>query len=209
MKARTETGGERLFFHALAALLFAAVCAWCASSLYAHLSSAGASALAEAAAPVQTGGGLRGVLLRREERVAASRFPDAKEGERLSAKQTGGESALFFSGGDGWELLTPDDAERLTPERLEALLKSEAREPGDEARLVYGFAQYCAALFEGDAAPAPGPCRLRLEGVEAEVQARLLSVTTDALGRQTLLLRLTDFPRELYEMRFVEGEIVG
>jgi hypothetical protein len=73
-------------------------------------------------------------------------------------------------------------------------------------RLVYGFTLSCAALFEGESTPDPGPCVLRIEEI-GEVRARLLSVTTDALGRRVLLLRLTEFPEALYETRFVEGEI--
>lgn len=198
---------ERPFYHALAALVFAAACAWCAAALYTGVD--GFQSPAQTPAPTESAGRFRGVLLRREARVAVSAFPGVEEGERLSAERTGTESALFFPGGDGWEFLTPADAERLTPERLEALLSDGEKEPGDEARLVYGFEQYCAALYEGEAVPAPGPCRLRLAGEEGELRARLLSVTTDALGRRTLLLRLTDFPQALYSARFIEGEIEG
>ena len=153
-------------------------------------------------------GTIRGVLLRREEAVEASAFPDVRAGERLSAERTGGESALFFPDSDGWAFLSPADSERLTPERLEALLQSDAlAEPG-KPRLVYGFEQLCAALCEGDEPPMPGPCRLRLEGFPEEIDARLLSVSTDALGRVTLVLRLVDFPQELYNVRFITGEIL-
>ena len=198
-----------MFFHALAAMLFAAVCAWCAHSLYAGLAEAAPPAPAPAPSEAPASGRLRGVLLRREEAVEAAAFPGAREGERLSAARTGSESALFFSGSDGWAFLTPDDAARLSPERLEALLQSDARDEPDRPRLVYGFEQLCAALYEGDESPAPGPCRLRLEGIPEELGARLLSVSTDALGRVTLVLRLVDFPQELYSVRFVEGEVLG
>ena len=197
-----------MFVHALAAMLFAAVCAWCAHSLYAGLAEAAPPAPAPAPSEAPASGRLRGVLLRREEAVEAAAFPGTREGERLDAGRTGTESALFFSGGDGWRFLTPDDAARLTPERLEALFRSGARAEPDRARLVYGFEQLCAALYEGDEPPAPGPCRLRLTGFAEEIGGHLLSVSTDALGRVTLILRLVDFPQELYNVRFVEGEVL-
>ncbi len=203
---RAERGGERLFYHALWALLFAAACAWFAAALYARLEAPDAAAPAETAPASPGGGRFRGLLLRREERVDAAAFPAVTSGTRLSAAETGGESALYFIGCDGWEALCPADAERLTPERLAELLAAPAPEPREGARLVYGFTLGCVALFEGEAAPQPGRCRLRIDGAEAEAQ--LLSVTTDALGRRALLLRLTDFPQALYERRFIEGEIL-
>jgi len=190
-------------------MLFAALCAWCAASLYARLEGAQAPAPSAVPAAAPAGGSIRGVLLRREEAAEAAAFPGARESERLSAAQTGGESALFFPDSDGWAFLTPADSERLSPERLEALLAADARAEPGQARLVYGFEQLCAALFEGDHPPAPGPCRLRLDGFDDELDASLLSVSTDALGRVTLVIRLTDFPVELYKLRFVAGKIMG
>ena len=197
-----------MFFHALAAMLFAAVCAWCAHSLYTGLSGTALPVPEPAPAETPVRGTIRGVLLRREEAVEASAFPDVRAGERLSAERTGGESALFFPDSDGWAFLSPADSERLTPERLEALLQSDARAEPGKPRLVYGFEQLCAALCEGDGPPMPGPCRLRLDGFPEEIDARLLSVSTDALGRVTLVLRLVDFPQELYNVRFITGEIL-
>ncbi len=196
-----------MFFHALAAMLFAAVCAWCAHSLYTGLAGTALPVPTPQPAESPAPGTFRGVLLRREETVSAAAFPEARAGERLNAGRTGTESALFFPESDAWVFLSPDDAARLSPERLEALLASDAGiEPG-KARLVYGFEQLCAALYEGEEPPAPGQCRLRLKGFAEEIGARLLSVSTDPLGQVTLLIRLVDFPQELYSVRFVEGEI--
>jgi len=190
-------------------MLFAALCAWCAASLYARLEGEETPVPSSLPAAAPAGGSIRGVLLRREEAAEAAAFPGACESERLSAAETGGESALFFPDSDGWAFLTPADSERLTPERLEALLEAGARAEPGQARLVYGFDQLCAALFEGDSPPAPGPCRLRLDGFADALDASLLSVSTDALGRVTLVIRLTDFPVELYKLRFVTGEVLG
>lgn len=204
---RTERRGERSFYHALAALLFAALCAWCAAALYQRLENAPAAA-EETTAP--TGkpalGRFRGVLAREEESVEAGAFSGLDAGARLSASETEGESALWFPSSDGWEFLTPDALEALGADALEEMLASPERERAAAPRLVYGFTLWCAALFEGDAPPAPGPCTVVIDGAEAK--GRLLAVTADALGRRTLLLRLTEFPQALYERRFVEGEIM-
>ena len=200
---------ERGFYHALAALLFAALCAWGAAALWLRLDKAptgrGNAPPAPSSAPA--GGRFRGVLLRQEEALEAGAFSGFGAGSRLSAAETGTESALFFPASDGWECLSPADFERLTPETLEALLReAETPELCERPRLVYGFALCCAALFDGQTPPAPGACTLTLDGF-GPAKARLLSVTEDALGRTVLRLRLTAFPQELYETRVVEGEI--
>ena len=59
---RTDRRGARLYYHALAALLFAAVCAWLGAAVFGAL--AVQDALREETPPAP--GRLRGVLLRRE-----------------------------------------------------------------------------------------------------------------------------------------------
>ena len=197
---------ERAFYHALAALVFAAACAWSLAALYARLDAPAPSPPPEeTAAPASCR--IRGLLIRREERLPAGAFPDAGAGARLSAADTGSESALFFPACDGWEGLRPEDADMLTPGGLERLLNAEAPARTNAPRLVYGFTICCAALLEGEASPVPGPCRLTLDGVEDELRADILSVTADALGRHMLVMRLTDFPEKLYEMRTVTGKV--
>ncbi|MBQ3702766.1 MAG: hypothetical protein II885_08420 [Oscillospiraceae bacterium] len=198
---------ERGFYHALAALLFAALCAWGAAALWLRLDKAPAGSAPPAPSAAPAGGRFRGVLLRQEEALEAGAFSGFGAGARLSAAETGTESALFFPASDGWEFLSPADFERLTPEKLEALLReASAPELCERPRLVYGFTLCCAALFDGETPPAPGACTLTLDGL-GEARARLLSVTEDALGRRVLRLRLTAFPQALYELRVVEGEI--
>ncbi len=198
---------ERAFYHALAALLFAAACAWSLAALYRHMDAPALPAPAPAPTAAPAALRFRGLLIRQEERLPAGAFPDAAPGARLSAADTGTESALYFPACDGWEGLKPEDAERLTPAGLERLLDAEPPETGDAARLVYGFSLLCAALTEGDVSPLPGPCRLTIDGAQGELAGDILSVTADALGRRMLVIRLTDFPEKLYELRTVEGEI--
>ena len=198
---------ERAFYHALAALLFAAVCAWSLAALYRHMDAPALPAPTPAPTAAPAALRFRGLLIRQEQRLPAGAFPDAAPGARLSAADTGTESALYFPACDGWEGLKPEDAERLTPAGLERLLDAEPPETGDAARLVYGFSLLCAALTEGDVSPLPGPCRLTIDGAQGELAGDILSVTADALGRRMLVIRLTDFPEKLYELRTVEGEI--
>ena len=196
-----------MFYHALAALVFAAACAWAAAALYAELDAPEPPDPTQEVSAVPVPCRFRGLIIRQEERLPVGSFSGTEPGTRLSAAETGTESAIFFPDSDGWEKLTPADAHLLTPEKLEELLDREAPDPADTPRLVYGFTLFCAALPDRDAVPAPGPCRLTLDGVEDVIEADLLSVTNDALGRRMLLLRLTDFPETLYEMRAVTGTI--
>jgi len=198
---------ERAFYHALAALLFAAACAWSLAALYRHMDAPALPAPTPAPTAAPAALRFRGLLIRQEQRLPAGAFPDAAPGARLSAADTGTESALYFPACDGWEGLKPEDAERLTPAGLERLLDAEPPETGDAARLVYGFSLLCAALTEGDVSPLPGPCRLTIDGAQGELAGDILSVTADALGRRMLVIRLTDYPEKLYELRTVEGEI--
>ena len=198
---------ERAFYHALAALVFAAVCAWSLAALYTLFDRTGEEEPAPEVSDAPAACRFCGLLIRHEQRLPAGAFPGTKAGMRLNAADTGTESALFFPECDGWEGLSPEDALRLTPGGLERLLSAAPPEPEEGPRLVYGFTLTCAALLEDGASPLPGPCRLSVDGVEDEITADLLSVTADAMGRRMLLLRLTDFPEQLYEMRAVEGTI--
>ncbi len=198
---------ERAFYHALAALVFAAVCAWSLAALYTLFDRIGEEEPAPEVSDAPAACRFCGLLIRHEQRLPAGAFPGTKAGMRLNAADTGTESALFFPECDGWEGLSPEDALRLTPGGLERLLSAAPPEPEEGPRLVYGFTLTCAALLEDGASPLPGPCRLSVDGVEDEITADLLSVTADAMGRRMLLLRLTEFPEELYEMRAVEGTI--
>ena len=200
---------ERAFYHALAALVFAAVCAWSLAALYTLFDRSGEEKPVPEVSDAPAACRFCGLLIRHEQRLPAGAFPGTKAGMRLNAADTGTESALFFPECDGWEGLSPEDALRLTPGGLERLLSAAPPEPEEGPRLVYGFTLTCAALLEDGASPLPGPCRLSVDGVEDEITADLLSVTADAMGRHMLLLRLTEFPEELYEMRVVFGEIAS
>ena len=87
---------ERAFYHALAALLFAAACAWSLAALYRHMDAPALPAPAPAPTAAPAALRFRGLLIRQEQRLPAGAFPDAAPGARLSAADTGTESALYF-----------------------------------------------------------------------------------------------------------------
>lgn len=195
------------FYAALTALLFLAVSAWAGAALFGRIP---APQEAEESSPPQPGGSLRGIVLRQEQVFPSGEAPAvAEDGKRLSARETGRGSGLYFDSADGWEFLTPADAEALSPEKLDRLLETAPRAAGG-ARLVTGRAFFYAAFLEGDAPPEVGAVlRLRFEGRDGLLAARVLSAETDGAGRTALLLRLTEGEDFLGRARFVEAEIVS
>ena len=141
------------FYAALTALLFLAVSAWAGAALFGRIP---APQEAEESSPPQPGGSLRGIVLRQEQVFPSGEAPAvAEDGKRLSARETGRGSGLYFDSADGWEFLTPADAEALSPEKLDRLLETAPRAAGG-ARLVTGRAFFYAAFLEGDAPPEAG-----------------------------------------------------
>ena len=195
------------FYAALTALLFLAVSAWAGAALFGRIP---APQEAEESSPPQPGGSLRGIVLRQEQVFPSGEAPAvAEDGKRLSARETGRGSGLYFDSADGWEFLTPADAEALSPEKLDRLLETAPRAAGG-ARLVTGRAFFYAAFLEGDAPPEAGAVlRLRFDGWDRPLPARVLSAETDGAGRTALLLRLTEGEDFLGRARFVEAEIVS
>ena len=195
------------FYAALTALLFLAVSAWAGAALFGRIP---APQGAEESSPPQPGGSLRGIVLRQEQVFPSGEAPAvAEDGKRLSARETGRGSGLYFDSADGWEFLTPADAEALSPEKLDRLLETAPRAAGG-ARLVTGRAFFYAAFLEGDVPPEAGAVlRLRFEGRDGLLAARVLSAETDGAGRTALLLRLTEGEDFLGRARFVEAEIVS
>ena len=97
----------------------------------------------------------------------------------------------------------------LTPEKLDKLLALPPETPGG-AKLVTGRAFFCAAFYEGGNAPEKGDTlRLRFDGWDRPLPARVLSAAADDTGRTALLLRLTEGEDFLCRARFVEAEIVS
>ena len=194
------------FYAALTALLFLAVSAWAGAALFGRIP---APQEAEESPPPQGGGSLRGIVLRQELVFPPGEAPaGAEDGKRLSAKETGRGSGLYFESADGYTFLTPADAEGLTPEKLDRLLETAPRAAGG-ARLVTGRAFFYAAFLEGDAPPEAGAVlRLRFEGRDGLLAARVLSAETDGAGCTALLLRLTQGEDFLGRTRFVAAEIL-
>lgn len=199
------------FYSALAALLFAAVCAWAGSALFGRLEP---PAETEPPPPAEEAAGeLRGIVLRRETTV----FPDSKaqkaadgDGQRLSAGENPytNESAVFFSDCDGFEYLTPEDAFSLTADGLDALLRSQAEKvPPGRSRLVSGYDWYYAAFLDGGNVSSAGTYRLIFDSFETPVRALLVHADTDSADRTVLLFRLTE-GGDYLKLRFADAVIV-
>ena len=198
--------GASRFYAALAALLFTAACAWFGAAVFRSLTVSPVPAV-ESPVPTAASGRFRGVAVRREQALPMGTSLYATAGERLSAAETGTESALFFPDADGLEYLDPEALPDLTPEALDRLLLSEPERSADAGRLVYGRELYIAAFWEGDQVPAPGRCTLEFDG-GASLRAALLSVSADGDGRTALLLRLPLGEGAPLTERFVEGTIL-
>ena len=194
------------FYAVLAALLFTAACAWIGAALFAPLEG---GLPAAAPRPETEAKQLRGVLLREELLLPADAFPDAREGRRLSAAETGLAAGRYYSESDGYAFLSPADAEELSPAALDVLLALPP-EKSDGARLVTGWDCRYAALFEGADAPAVGTrCRLRFDGAAEPLEALVLRASQDETGRTALLFRLTAGAEALDRERFADAEIVS
>ena len=167
--------GARRVYNMLAALLFCACCAYMAAAAHSALQRPRSPI-----APASSAGAepeLCGILLRREEPIspAMALELDAAEGERVAVQADMPQSALFFPNCDGYEHLSPEDAEELTSEKLHELLANKASAQRG-AKLIYGFEQFYAAFYEGGENIEPGVCYLRFEGSEEKQRAEIISV---------------------------------
>ena len=88
-------------------------------------------------------------MLRRELALEAGEIPDgAVDGKRLSAAETGREPGVYVADADGLEALTPDDAQPLSPARVDALLAASPERAG-AGRLQLSSAASKAMGFGG------------------------------------------------------------
>jgi len=201
------------FYSALAALLFAAVCAWMGAALYSALPPPGTLSAVFAAdeeLPM-----LYGIVLRREEALdaglsqnsqydALTRFPAGAV--LFPEEEARMESVLYCAASDGLEYLSPSDAEALTPGSLDKLLASEPKKAG-KARLIYGFDFYYAAFSEAAPDISPGPCRVCFDGTEEIYHGSILSVSTEE-GRCALLIRLRISGEDFACLRICRAKLI-
>ena len=200
------------FYSALSALLFSALCAYLAAALYTGLEMPRALI---SFTPSRSSVELSGIVLRSEELLDedVAQILSPSEGCRLSPGDflslgvgEAMQSAVFFSQGDGFEYLSPADAENLSPKELAALLTAEPRsKPGP--RIVYGFDFYYAAFISGYDDINPGPCRIKFDGFDQSCRAEIISVSSDG-GRTALLMRLTQGGSDYLSLRFTDAELI-
>ena len=149
-------------------------------------------------------------MLRRELALEAWEIPDgAVDGKRLSAAETGREPGVYLSDADGLEALTPDDAQPLSPARVDALLAAPPERTGAGRLLVGRDCWYAALCASGAAPPEAGTaCRLRFEGVDGEYAASVLAVSEED-GRLAVLLRIPDGALPLARLRLARADMIG
>lgn len=214
-----EPSGQGLL-RALAALLFLAACAYMGAAFFGGLEDDMETVSAEKLSLRDTAE-LSGIALRREQVLCSPLEAEllAGEGRRLPAGGaaarledgslvTAGESALFFTGLDGFEYLSPDSLGSLSPEGLRQLMAEEPRDyEGAFGRLVLGGDWYYAALCSQPLKLEPGPVTLLFEGREESLQAELMSLSHQ--GEETaLLFRLRDGGAEYMSLRRTEAELL-
>ena len=186
-------GRDAPFLLTLAAALFLAVCCYVGAALYGFLTTIQTPAVP---AMAETGTALCGLALRTESVLDAPL--DASDGERLRGR------GVYFAACDGYETLDPTLWDTLDADALKTLLETPPGEPG-AARLVTGTAWFFAALLTEGETPETGPCRLRFDGFERSVPARLVDVRENK-GRTLLLLRLTE-GGDYLRTRILEADI--
>lgn len=196
--------GNGRIYGLLSALLFAAACAYLGAALYGALQRP-----RPVPAPAENAGAgarLQGIILRHEETLspAMALQLSGEEEKRLPAKDSLAGGTLLPRS-DGYEYLSPEDGFELSPGKLDALLAAQP-EPGRGPKLVYGFEQYYAAFYEGDASPAPGPCRLRFQGMEETFRGEIISVSAEN-SRCAVLIRLTADQSKI-TFRRTEAELI-
>lgn len=200
------------FYGALAALLFAAVCAWTGTALSRGLTQPRSARITKAYVSEQAE--LYGIILRHEQPLETGIFKSftAPDGQRLAAGESWGEndsclkeSALFYYGCDGFEHLSPPKGE-LSTDALEGLLESRAQKPG-QAKLIYGFDYYYAAFLSGVDKAEPGSCSVQFEGFEESCPAHIVSVSRKG-DKCALLLRLCYSGSGFEKLRFCSAKLI-
>lgn len=193
--------GPSRFYALLSALLFAAVCAYVGAAVFRLPEPQNTRAMPALAQ--SEGRHLRGILLRREEKAPSQL--SAAPGQRIPAGENVPETAVYFPSSDGYEYLSPADAQELTAERLDELMHA----PADSyrgAKLIYGFECYFAAFYYGIDDIQPGPCRLKFQGEDFERRAELLYASSSP-SKSVMLFRLLP-DSEFYSLRFCTAELI-
>jgi len=197
----------------LPALLFLVLAAYLGAALWGllHRLPAGSPDVA-GEAPLL----LRGIALRRELVLDAPAGTFA-DGARLPAGTELAEgfsapcSVLVFSGSDGLETLSPEDAAGWDVPALRELLDTPLpASAGTARRVVTGFDWAFAALCPADAAPESGERRrLRFSGREESVDALVLSVSPAEDGLCAVVFRLTAGDDAYWRLRLCTAELIS
>ena len=209
------------FGSVIAAVLFAAVCAYAIAGL-AQSAQPAAAAVRLTPCVISEGARLDGIVIRTERPIRTLQCVPAglSSGTRIPAGAAAaasadgsvmqaGASSLFFSDTDGLEYLSPAVLDALTAEGLDTLMNAQPEDTSDCCgRLVAGFDWYYAARLDGGAAvPSPGDCRLVFDGISSPAAAELISVSAEE--RPVLIFRLTDGGNAFLRLRRCRAALVS
>ena len=207
------------YFSLAAALVFLALCAYAGAAVYSRVEQPEIETVRLTL--VQESAQLHGIVLRREQslsfgwgtRLLAEDSRRLAAGEVLAVDLMGRElsspcSAVFFSGTDGFEDLSPQDIDAKNVSALEELLNRKAGESSD-GRLVTGTAWYYWALTSSkDQLPDSGQCSVQFEGLEESVPAQVISLSQSKGGQRAILLRLTQGGSQYLSLRKTEAQLL-
>lgn len=201
----------------VAAVLFLAACAYLGAGLF----GSGSRQHTVTAAPgsIRQSAALEGIALRNEALFPACGGLPVEEGARVSAGKPLGqggaqpvfapESALCFTGSDGYEALSPSALQPFSLERVRALMDdTPAKADSAVCRLVYDFCWYYAAVTEQPCLLEIGEtAQLLFSGMESPVSARLCAAETSG-GSTALLLRIGTMRPEYLCLRKCSAELI-
>ena len=207
------------YLRLVAAVLFAAVCAYVGAAVYPRLSP-GEEAAAVMAEKAQATLHLEGIALRREQALSApaGAFAARRDGERLSGAavlaamageaEAGYGSCVFLEYSDALEELGPDAALPLSAGRVRSLMARKAEPQKGGARLVAGFDWYYAAVTDYRGGLPEGSCVLRFEGFDEALEGQLVEVSGFENGERALLFRLMIGDTDYLKLRTVGAELI-
>lgn len=201
----------------VAAVLFLAACAYLGAGLFG--SAPAQRTVTARPGSIRESAALDGIALRREALLPVSGGLSVEDGTRIPAGKRlaqgdaqavfAPESALYFTGSDGYEALSPETLLPFSLERVRALMDytPEAAE-ASARRLVYDFCWYYAAVTEQPCPLEAGTSvQVLFAGMESPVSARVCAIEKSG-GSTALLLRIGTMSPEYLCLRKCSAELI-
>lgn len=201
----------------VAAVLFLAACAYLGAWLFGSYPRE--RTVTACSGNIRESAALEGIAVRSEALFPATGSVSAEDGARIPAgtqlSQEGAQavfapsSALCFTGGDGYETLSPEALQPFSLERLQELMDYTPEKADSAAlRLVYDFCWYYAAATEQPCPIEAGAwAQVLFSGMESPVSAQVCAVDKGS-GSTGLLLRIGAMSPENLLLRKCSAELI-